>query len=327
MNNSTNCDNIALIGSPFQLVCFNEYISKHKIEFQLYLFYNTKKEKEQLVNLCKLFNLNYTLIREVKVLQYFKIFRLAKRNSKSNIVLIGNLFSDVFLFFINSINFNSIILVDDGINSFEVQNLLSSNKKITPQSSFKKTFFDLFKINTNYPDKFEFFTVFNLPTNEKILYSKNSFDTLISLQSKDKSIQDCIFIIGQPLVEKKFISKDNYMKCLKLIYKSFPNHKIKYIPSRKEKSSLLKNISNTFNFEIYSAPYNIEIGYLLNKKPKKIIGFTSSALYTLTLLNEELKLNTKVQSYNISKYLNDSYKNRASLMYKKFDQKNIEIII
>ena len=96
---------VVFISSPFQLVCFFEYTKHQNLkEYDLFIYFIGERDKEQFLNLCELYSINgYSLIKIRKAIQYLHFCKLADRYHKINKIIIGNFFTDTFLFLVNKI--------------------------------------------------------------------------------------------------------------------------------------------------------------------------------------------------------------------------------
>lgn len=319
--------NLALISSPFQLVCFYEYTKQQNLkEYDLFIYFIGERDKEQFLNLCKLYSINdYSLIRISKAIQYLHFCKLGYRYNKINKIIIGNFFTDTFLYLVNKIDYKELIVLDDGINSFEIPKHLKENSRISPQSYLKILFHKLFRINISYPKNIKLFTIFDIKQSDRISIIKNNFTNIIAKVNTNQ-FNDSAYIIGQPFVELNFLSKESYDLILYNALKSINKKHIYYIPSRKETKKNIQNIENRHNIKALIINYPLEVFFLLNSKPDLVIGFTSTALITLNKIINNLKSETIINSFKIKKFTNSSYHKRSSLMYNQIEENNITII-
>ena len=270
--------NVVLISSPFQLVCFFEYVKYQNLkDYDLFIYFIGERDKEQFLNLCELHSINgYSLIKIRKAFQYLHFFKLAVRYRKTNKIIIGNFFTDTFLFLVNKIVCDELIVLDDGINSFEIVKCIEHNKRITPQSKLKKIFNKVFCIDISYPLKFKLYTIFDIKPTKTFEVIKNEFTVFYSKNSN--KVTDSVYIIGQPFVELNLLDKNHYSLIIQKTIKNLQNKNILYIPSRKEKKENLNFLAKTHNIKILLTDYPLEIFFLINSKPALIIGFTSTAI-------------------------------------------------
>jgi hypothetical protein len=113
-------------------------------------------------------------------------------------------------------------------------------------------------------------------------------------------------IIGQPLIENKLITKEEYFKIIKKIVFENNNNSILYCPHRKESEDNVNQILQIRGVDSFNSISSIEVFLIKNNIcPKKVVGFTSTALITLDkIFNQKgekiviesikLKLNSKL---------------------------------
>jgi hypothetical protein len=100
----------------------------------------------------------------------------------------------------------------------------------------------------------------------------------------DSTLDEHIYLLGQPLSEINLISRATYLEYVKKI-QIFYNKKIVYIPHRAE--SLLDDLlqRQDENFIIQEINQPIELEFITSKRyPMHICSFYSSALFTLNIL-------------------------------------------
>jgi len=319
--------NVALISSPFQLVCFHEYVKSQQLtDYNLYIYFEGERARVQLTTLCELYSINnYKIIKFRKVFQYLVFLKMANKYRQINHLIIGNLFTDSFLFFVNKTKYKKLIVLDDGINSYEIINCVENNKRITPQSNLKKIITKTLKLDIYYPVNFNLFTIFDIKATKKINVLKNTFSNIYSKVNNDYLV-DSAYIIGQPFVELNLLNKKEYNFLIEKTRENISEKNISYIPSRKETKVNLDFLEKTHNFKILVIDLPLEIFFLINSKPSLIIGFTSTALITLNKIILNLKLKTLVKSLKILSFQNDSYTKRSNLIYSVLKENKIKTV-
>ena len=275
---------IAIISSPLQILNFNEYVNNNDInKFLLIILVYNKKELIRIKKLIDLYKISsYKIIKGKFFIQYYSLYALAKKISKTEKLIIGNFFSDPHLYFANRLNFKEILVLDDGINTTLIPKFIATNKKILRSSYIRNLIFKFFNINVDYPHKISLFTIFKKINSEYIKVLPNNL-SLTKKMISNIDLRSQVFFIGQPLVELGIIDKSNYFKCLEKLKSKYLS--LTYIPSRKESKLKIKEIEKKIGCRVIYPQINIEIYFILNKfLPKKVFSFTSSALILLELI-------------------------------------------
>ena len=273
---------VAIVSSPLQLISTGEYIFQNKIKnYLIIILFYSKKELVQINEISKIYDLTLNIeLKGYPIIQYFKLYFLSQKIKNCKNLLMGNFFSDPHLFFSNLISKQKTVVVDDGMIVSSIPDFIGSNKKIIKTSFIKKIFNKKFF----YPKKIDLFSIFPVAEHRYISLKKNNLSFLSSMM-RTKKTSSTIMIIGQPFVEHKMISLEHYTRIIQTIKSDYKNHKLVYFPSRKELPKKINNLRKICNMDIIKSVNNIEIHLLKNKFiPKKIIGFTSSALITINTI-------------------------------------------
>lgn len=107
---------------------------------------------------------------------------------------------------------------------------------------------------------------------------------------KNKEVlENDIFFIGQPLVEVNFVSKQDYLKFLKLIINDYSHSHFTYIPHPRETNENLQEISAITRVQRYDVIFE-EFYKNSEVVPGKIISFYSSVLLNLYYFGAETEL-------------------------------------
>ena len=131
--------------------------------------------------------------------------------------------------------------------------------------------------NIQYIRKFprkEYWTIFDSR-------AQNNFDYL-NLKQKLNSVKlqesDDVFFIGQPLSELNILSEQKYLGVIESMSKK---NRIIYFPHRRESKEKIRQLS----VSVHHSDVPLELELLnIGKRPKLIVGFYSTALYSLKLL-------------------------------------------
>jgi len=317
---------LSIISTPFQLFCLKEYCFSKKIQ-ELYIIalVDNQNQKERIDNLSSLLKIDINkLIIAKPFIQYFSLLLQSLKIKTCDELIMGNFFYDPFLFFMNNMKYNKLTIIDDGIISNFIGDYHQTNNRIKEIGFVKTIFINLFNVNINYPDNFLLYTIFDIDdSNLKFIVEKNNLNNFQSLIKEFKKINET-FIIGQPFVELNILTQKVYLSCLKSIKTKFDN--ITYIAGRKENDIKLNAIKNELDIDYIKPNINIEHLMILNNElPKNIVGFTSSALYTIDKIYNNRKRKINVYSYKISNKVINNLKNNYPFK-KHYDQIKINEI-
>ena len=257
--------NLAIVSSPFQLFCLNEFIKQKKIvNIKVLLLYNKQSYKayQEALDLFEIKGVK--MILRKRFITRFQLLLFSVLTRKFKYLIIGNFMDNYQRLFLKRKTFEKSYILDDGTESI----VKFKNEYLEELASESKSPFELFSIfeatkKLKYP----------LIKNELFFFKKG-------IEKKDTN--DEIYIIGQPLGELNIISKNQYCIFIENILKINMGSKIKYFPHRLESTSHLKNIFKTYNVEIFITKSFFEI-FLIKKRylPKRIIGFYSTALISV----------------------------------------------
>ena len=289
---------LAIISSPLQLLSLGEFIFQGNIKnYFLIILYKNKQELDQIKSMCNFYNVKISsIIKGRKLFQYLSLRLIINKLKNVNQIILGNFFSDPHIFILNNFKTDDIVVLDDGMVVHRIPNYINSKKKILTQSRLRNLIFSFFNIKVQPPSKIRLFTIFSIKSNRYIKVKRNELSYLYSKLGNIQSSQK-IILIGQPFVELNTLSRDNYFLNIKKIVQ-LNNLNVIYYPSRKEDRKNLELINQIDGIEVINPTLSIEL-YLIKNSflPKKIIGFTSSALVTLKIMFYK-KIN--IESYKIN---------------------------
>jgi len=178
-----------------------------------------------------------------------------------------------------------------------------------------KLIYSFYGLKEDTPIKhLNFFTMFNLKPygNEQII--QHNFNQLKHLFLEESIKDNHIYILGQPWCEISEMKPSEYKSFLKKIILHYPDKSIRYIPHflESEKNGIEVYLSSFANVEYYIIEQPVELFFLYNHViPNKVIGFVTTALFTL----KKLFPKAKVLAYNFD-----------TSMLSKFHQNNIKVI-
>jgi len=272
-----NNKELSIVRSPFQLICLNEYLLKNSNNTKCLIIVNNEKEKDQCLQILKhLKLLDYSIL--IAKPFYVQINLLKLLPKKYEKLVIGHYFDNICVFAARILRYKKLVVLDDGVSTLAINKL---NSKTSPYGriNFKQKIFNFF---FHSPKNFIFFTIFfdHLDNNNLCVKSKNNL-TFLSDQVLPNFSENCVYFIGDPVVEEQLISLDDYLVFLKHLSNKY---KLIYFPHRNESEANLlryrgvgvETRSLNVSFEIYLVQNNII--------PNKLISFHSTALFTSRLI-------------------------------------------
>jgi len=189
--------------------------------------------------------------------------------------------------FIANIQKNKVFLVDDGTATINIYDNIIVQNKIN-KYSFKRFRFYLVGLKVKVLDEISLFTYFKLKYDNRFKVVKNNLTYFKKRLSKNTKNEENIIFLGQPFVETGYITKEEYIKCLKATKKLYKN-KIIYIPHRfEEENDELNNLIDN-NFLIKNIDIPVELYFIENDiSPQHIISFCTNAIFILDKMYESL---------------------------------------
>ncbi|OFX37855.1 MAG: hypothetical protein A2X08_06070 [Bacteroidetes bacterium GWA2_32_17] len=246
----------------------------------------------------KLFNI-------IRLLYYKLMIKIYLKNKKICSLIIGNYTGLLTNYVLQNFKTKEVIVVDDGLGTLKI----AKYRKREIQTNINHFWFHdknkpiirkLFGIRNIVHPNITFFSIYNIkvPVNDTLLLNK--FDFLKSDQKFE--ISDNVYIIGQPVVEVGIIDINSYLNYLRKITDNYNSNTVFYIPHRRENENNLNRINKLCTIKQFNVPVELA---LTNEKmlPKRIIGFTSSALLNLKKIFNHLVI---VESYFLPPIINKS---------------------
>lgn len=315
--------NLFIIRSPLQMMNAYEAINKFSLSNNILLVIDTKG-KSNTGQMSDLIDSNYKWDEIIRLenegksnfSRYIKLIKKLK-NFTYDYVFSGD-FGSIHQIIISNMDSKNVYLLDDGTTSILRRYEFQKKKKI----NFKLLRFSLFGLKTTLKKEVNFFTMFNLEKLGKEKVILNKFDGLKKqFNIKLFKESDNIYFLGQPLVEAGYLSKEVYLEYFNTLLSRFPHKKIVYIAHRAE--TMLNYLEENVNLEIVHSEKPIEFYFLQKKEyPKEVLGFTSAALFTLSILFEKTVVNSviiKEKDFTDKFYVMD-------LIYKYMESSNINMI-
>jgi hypothetical protein len=259
-----------LINSPFQFICFIEYInsknSYYKKNDVIYIGYCSSSSKRQIKNINEniyKINLKIFYLDELFNIKVFHIILFILKNIKRKFLFCVSGTFKYYLFNEFIKKSKKTILLDEGFDNISILN----NKKIIKIANY------------------QLFSFFNYKNN--FLYLKKFF------QIKKNVNNELVYCLGTSMFNNDSIK---LLEHLKNISNKFKGKKIIYFPHRSENLSFLKK--ENLNIKIINMPIEL---YLLKSKvlPKIVCGFYSTALICINFLFKDLYLKIYNINFNI----------------------------
>ncbi len=321
--------NVFLVTSPFQYICANEARDAYQTKNNLLVLVqqDTEKGKQHLAQLYDKSKWDH-IIEVGRSNRTFVIPRILKEVKQlANGELIEHFFFSEYTswrtrMFQRNLPAQKLVFIDDGM-----ANLYEYFKYIKDKKAFSRTRFlqDLLiqlqgckKIGTMpYAENFEMFSIFDIK-NPVCPLRLNTLDSI----RKNIGTSNCydpkapIAFIGEGAIgDKNQPSLTSYIERLKKVV-SEENRPILYFPHRTESAEVTNAVKELPNLTYHRSESPIELE-LANKKIKisSIIGVTSTALYTLSLLYKEVPIATHKYETHVGnemiKFLDNHFEKRA----------------
>jgi len=256
------------VESPIQLL--NAYEARYYFSVKNnYIFFIRLSGLERndtqiifLVDLLQIQNVHYVTVNahEKNILDYIKIiyYKYLYKIEKYDIVFIGNLYSGFLSLFIKRIKKESIILLDDGVQTLEIQ------KKFT----------------TDY--YYNLFSIYDLKAIKGQSVYKNNFVNIKLVLKTLKLDENQIMFLGTKISEVGIIKEAYYLELMRKISKYYAKKQILYISHRGESKKKLDLLSKIENIFIVSLDYPIELyGFHESQIAYKVSSFLSTALLNM----------------------------------------------
>ncbi len=180
------------------------------------------------------------------------------------------------------------VLFDDGSATIAIHHYKYDFSKYRGSAKWKKKLkTPILRLLFGGIEKITLFTMYDLSPYPKQKYFKNSFAYLKQKISIEFSNDEVIYFIGGNWVESKEIKKEDYINLLVKIFKKYVDKKKKivYLAHRRETLEKFKKLKAKLElkWEFVAPEVPVEIYFLQKKEnPMNIVGFSSTALFTLS---------------------------------------------
>jgi hypothetical protein len=171
-----------------------------------------------------------------------------------------------------------------------------------------------------------FFTMFALKSYSNETIVQHHFPRIKELFLQDSYSDDTVYILGQPWCRISEMSPSTYKQYLEEIIGYFPNDNIRYIPHKLELNQhKIRDFIDQFeHVEFFVPDEPIEFYFLFhNKQPKAVVGFVSTALFTL----KKLFPDSTILSYAFdTKKLSKFHQNNIAIIQQHYASEGIHFI-
>ncbi len=272
-----------------------------------------------------------------KLLGFFKLILLLRKFRNVENIFVGHI-DDVWMrFFLRRIKAKKIILLEDGVATLQIaMRRLNTNNlhyfpgqaKIVKNGFFKNTVFEDYILGNQdiILPSITFFTAYEkIQINSFDNVEANTFHYLYSNRNKTQEIINEVWFVGQPLVERKLVSKNDFIEMLNTIKTKYGDkYDYCYIIHRSEK---YPEFINDLGFKVISFENPLEIVVTRSKEIPAIIGSVNSAAL-MNIWKLYRNMNIKFFYSNISKEFiskNETYSRIINYYKSNTDMDYIEI--
>ncbi|TAL60203.1 MAG: hypothetical protein EPN85_07685 [Bacteroidetes bacterium] len=216
---------------------------------------------------------------------FSKIKKIVKQFERVDNLIVGYYLNLENLHVMNSVKFNKLYLLDDGVATIDINNRRKNNWSFFKNQSWELYFKMAFKkyflnYRIKHPPAACFFTIYDIKQGLNDQVIRHTYKE-VKKQIKGLSKTDEVFFLGGSYseVHPEMLIETEYFDYLSKISNYFkPKHLI-YVPHKDESSEKLERIKSDLNITVRVIELPIEL-FLLNQKemPKTISGMTTSAL-------------------------------------------------
>lgn len=237
-----------------------------------------------------------------------------------NADLIGNDITIYYRYATKKKGIGQTIFIDDG-------NGTVNYKEENPYKDFKniknKTLFKLLGISKHIIATDVFFTAYpsfiSKKENQKVI--KNDFSH-IKLLKANKGKSDLVYFIGDPHVERGYLSKEKYLKILINVKNLFGENLI-YIPRIFEDEDKLAEISRHIKVQRNYMPFELFVASS-DKLPKALVAYHSTALFNT---NKMFGNSIEYNYIRLPDFTNEIHMNNVKSFWENLDKFATEIQI
>jgi len=321
---------IYIIGSPFQALCAIEaknHFNCFKNDFFITYLSDKIKKKSTIINIFN--NFGIYVYQEIILPKYFYYLKYVitnlLKNTKYDYIFIGDYYNTAY--YLLALTFkkkgSKIIFLDDGNSSIEAFNFKFKYAIERGIAYYLRYLITKTLCSPLFKNSDTFFSIFSSTETNYFNVISNNFEVIRANVINKNTNPDNIVIIGTNLVEMGLYAKVDYLKLLVDAVQKYPQiHTIFYYPHRGESEIKLNEIKKILNIIIKENNTCIELEIIKNSiSPKLIIGFGSTALFSLKMLYP----NSVVVGYILN--MNADYQNVIYAdIWKEYTKQGIKII-
>ena len=275
-----------LVETPFQLLSAYEAIKRFGVPYRLLVrFTGVGRNDKQLQVLLSELDVEVHAILKVRKNSRLDLLRTILKQGhigflSHNRVFVGSHYSRVLMMLAKWIRKRELVLLDDGVATFLVQEELREiNKPVS------------------------LFTLFDLEPLPGQSVWKHSFE---QLREKYKSnVEDIRVFIGQDLFTSESISKEDYVRFLSILANGGMGQPFFYLPHRAEPDDVVEKIKEISGVTVVYPTSGIELFFLKRAKfPRSFYSVCSTAIFSLSALFPEAKFYVLTpERYDSSKFV------------------------
>lgn len=264
------------------LILMKELLKQEEWREIIFIEDNAERQKEHEQNL-KRGNYLHAIKRVFQ--QTAKLNKLIEKYSEVKNLFVGYYLSLENIHIVNTVRYEKLILLDDGIATLDVNRRRKNNIsffnawniEFLGRVLFKKF---ILRYKLKHPKSAVFFTSYKIETGPNDSLVKNEYNEIMRLVGS-KETSDEVYFLGQPLSEEmpKIVTEEVYFKYIEFVVEKFKLQKMVYIPHRDEDRTKLERLSKTFNISILFNDIPFELFLLKQPKlPRYLVGLITSAI-------------------------------------------------
>jgi len=195
--------------------------------------------------------------------------------------------------FVNVTRHNKLVLLDDGHATILLAKERNDKQKLVRQKQQYKHKIKCFLkksiqgLNDNDYEKLEYFTIYDVITNNKDSVAKHNYLYLRKSLGRSNTSNE-VYFVGSPISEIGILSQSDYLKHLKRVKQFYVDYKLVYIAHRRENPLYLEEITRELGIDVVHFEYPIEYQMLaVGPRPRILASFISSALDSCSLIFED----------------------------------------